>query len=110
MYERFFCVVPLQGKGTLEDPKRPMFAPAPGAAKAGARDGILGFHYQLSDDGKSALVEFVAVHAAAFSQILADPTVKSFVKGKHKKDDIEAAFKKVKKDFSFDNFGTVVLP
>ncbi len=27
LYERIICVVPMVGAGTLDDPKRPMFAP-----------------------------------------------------------------------------------
>jgi len=75
------------------------------AATSRSRTAILGFTYVLSDDGKHALVEFVARDRAAFQQILADPTVKSFVKGKDKREDIEAEFKKYKKDFDFTHFG-----
>jgi len=31
MYERAACVAPMVGAGTLADPKRPMYAPAPAA-------------------------------------------------------------------------------
>src|SRR5689334_15396979 len=63
MYHRVWAVVPLIGSGKPDDPKRPLFTPSPAesAAKAknGDRSGIIGFSMQLSDDGKSALVEFV---------------------------------------------------
>ena len=62
MYERIMVVVPLVGKGTADDPKRPMYAPAPssavptgGATKASTRTGIIAFTHVLSDDGKFAL-------------------------------------------------------
>ncbi len=28
LYERVICIVPMAGRGTYEDPKRPLFAPA----------------------------------------------------------------------------------
>ncbi len=61
----------------------------------------------MSDDGKYALAEFVARDRSAFRQILADssPDVKSFVRGVHKRQEIEAEFKKYKKDFDFSQFG-----
>jgi len=107
LYERCYAVVPLVGKGTLADPKRPLYAPAPGAISPAIRTGILAFTYQTSDDGKYALVEFVARDRSAFKQILADssPDVKSFVKGVHPREEMEAEFKKHKKDFDFDHFG-----
>ncbi len=60
----------------------------------------------VSDDGLLALVEFVAHDRSAFQQILEAPTVKSFLKGKDKREDVEAEFKKHKKDFDFKLFGT----
>jgi hypothetical protein len=109
LYERLYCVLPMNaGKGTWADPKRPMYAPA--QLNPSSRTGIIGYTYVLSDDGQFALVEFVARDAAAFAPILADATVKSFRKGKDKREDIEAEFRKHKKDFSFENFGGVMVP
>jgi hypothetical protein len=109
LYERITAILPIGGSGTFADPVRPMYTPLPSALKAAAisrsRTAILGFTYVLSDDGKHALVEFVARDRAAFQQILADPTVKAFVKGKDKREDVEAEFKKYKKDFDFTHFG-----
>lgn len=105
-YERLLCVMPMVGSGTWDDPKRPQYAPAPSQVGPGNRGGIIAFHHQVSDDGNSALVEFVATDRAALSQILSitDPNVKVFQKGKSKKDDIEKEFKKYKKDFDFNSF------
>ena len=81
-----------------------------------SRTGIIGFTYVLSDDGQFALVEFVARDAKAFDNILADVSlnldinVKAFRKGKDKREDIEAEFRKHKKDFSFEHFGVVGIP
>jgi hypothetical protein len=105
MYERCMAVVPLVGKGTLDDPKRPLYAPLPSALKPGVRTGILGYTHVLSDDGKSALTEFVARDRSAFNAILSDKSIKAFLKGKDKKGDAEAEFKKYKKDFDINKFG-----
>jgi len=105
MYERVLVVVPLVGKGTLADPKRPLYAPMPSAMNPASRTGILGFTHVMSDDGKFALVEFVARDRSAFKDILADTTLKPFIKGVHKREDVLTEFQKYKKDFSFDHFG-----
>jgi hypothetical protein len=105
LYERLLCIVPMTGSGSWTDPKRPLYAPSPAQMNPASRTGIIGFTHVLSDDGQSALVEFVARDAAAFAPILADKGIKSFRKGKDKREDIETEFRKHKKDFSFDHFG-----
>lgn len=107
-YERVLAVVPMIGQGTFDDPKRPMYAPLPSAINPAAPAGILGFTFVASDDGKFALVEIVAKDRSAFQDILADAGVKSFLKGRDKREDAEAEFKKHKKDFNFDLFGVRV--
>jgi hypothetical protein len=127
-YYRVICVVPMVGQGTQDDPKRPMYAPKPSetaaaqstaeraastAKNAGkpvfVRTDILAYTQQPSDDGKFALVEFVAQDPAAFRALLGDRDVKAaFDKGKHKKEDIEKELKKYKHDFTLDNFGAVM--
>src|SRR5258708_3481370 len=104
-YERVWAVVPMVGAGTLADPKRPMYVPRPFALSTASRTGILGYIQLMSDDGKSALVEFVARDRSAFTDILADKTIKAFLKGRDKREDVEAEFKKQKKDFDFTSFG-----
>ena len=110
MYERLVTVVPIIGAGTYADPKRPMYAPLLSQANPLSRKGILAYSYQTSDDGKYALVEFVAQDPAAFKDILADASIKHFQKGKDKPDDIEKELKKYKTDFDFNRFGIVRLP
>jgi len=117
LYERVYCVVPMVGAGTYEDPRRPKYAPTgplhlPQAAPDGAqpngeanlpvRAGILGFSFVVSDDAQFALVEFVAARKNDFKQILTDPSVKSFVKGKTRRLDIETEFRKFKADINLD--------
>jgi hypothetical protein len=108
LHERLYAVVPMTGSGTWADPKRPLYAPSPSQMNPASRTGIIGYTHVLSDDGQFALVEFVARDATAFNRILADTSIKSFRKGKDKREDIEAEFRKHKKDFSFENFGVRV--
>ncbi len=108
MYERVICVVPMVGKGTFDDPRRPMFAPLPG--KEGPRaDGIMAWSFVLSDDGNMAVVEFVARDRSAFKEILSTgrSDVRAFRKGQDQRDDIEQEFRKHRKDFSLDELRTV---
>jgi len=113
-YNRVICVVPMVGKGTPDDPRRPQYAPwpppnsPPSPAQAQSRTTIIAFSHQVSDDGKYALVEFVARDRSAFQAILSDKQIKVFEKGKDKKDDIEKELKKYKKDFNLEKFGLVV--
>ena len=111
-YERIVCVVPLAGSGqSADDPRRPMFAPAPPAAgQPLSRSGIIAFAYQESDDGQFAIVEFVALDRSAFSAILNAnrPDVKVFEKGTARRADIETVLRQYKRDFDLDSFGVRV--
>jgi hypothetical protein len=105
LYHRILAVLPMVGTGTWDDPKRPMFVPPPSQMSTD-RSGILAFQFQLSDDGKFALVELVTANKAAFSPILtaAVPNVKVFEVGKDSRAAIETEFKKYKVNFTFDSF------
>jgi len=119
MYHRVWAVVPMIGAGTNDDPRRPMFVPSPAERRADAasrlnkgngsekRPAILGYSMQLSDDGQTALVEFVGPDPESLRFITesAAPGVKAFERGKAKKEDIEAEFKKHKQAFRLDSFG-----
>jgi hypothetical protein len=107
-YERLMAVVPVMiGAGSADDPKRPMYAPTPAQVQTSmtTRQGILAFTHVMSDDGTLALVEYVARDRSAFQAILADPTVKSFLKGRDKREDMEAEFLLHKANFNFAMFG-----
>jgi len=108
MYERVLAVVPWAGSGTHADPKRAMYTPAPAQMNPASRSGILAFQCMASDDGKLALCEFVAQDRTALMPILADPAVKSFLKGRDKIEDAVAEFKKHKKDFDIKMLGVRV--
>ena len=109
IYHRVWAVVPLIGKGTPDDPRRPMFVSSPAEQKAkfdkSDRSGIIGYSMQLSDDGKSALVEFVGATPSELQFIVNSkvPGVKAFERGKAKKEDIEAEFKKQKAGFTLNS-------
>jgi hypothetical protein len=103
-YERVIAVVPLVGRGTRSDPKRPLYAPAPREINAVSRNGIIGFTYLTSDDGHFALVEFTALTRAGLAPILADKSIQTFLKGKDKRQDIDVVLKRFKKDFDWDKF------
>lgn len=120
-YHRIIAVVPLQGTGATDNPRRPQYAPpvtvaktAPTATTANATPptalptDIIAFTQVPTDDNKFAIVEFVARDRTAFAAILADPTIKSFEKGLVGKGVIEAELRKVKKGFSLDQFGAVM--
>src|SRR5690349_8050322 len=79
-YSRVICIVPLVGTGTsLIDAKRPQYAPLPGVPDP---NGILAFYFEPTDDGKSAVVEFVGRDRSAFKAILADRAITVIEKGR----------------------------
>ena len=104
-YNRVICVVPLVGSGTAADPKRPEYAPWPASQDP---NGIIAFYFVPSDDGKSAVTEFVARNRTALLPILNDKSVTSFEKGRAAKSSIESAMQQYRKDFSLDKYGMVM--
>jgi hypothetical protein len=122
--ERLIAVVPMVGAGRTEaDPIRPKHTPVPLTAQQirDARNAvrpseaelelerkrrIVAFTYVLSDDGKSAIVEFVANDRAAFSSILEDREVRVFekrelVRNAASVDAAKTELQRVKRDFDF---------
>jgi hypothetical protein len=104
-YHRVICVVPITGTGTAADPKRPKYAPWPVSQDP---SGIIAFYSESTDDGKSAIVEFVAQNRAALLTVLNDQTVQAFEKGIATQAAIEAAIQPFRKDFSLEKFGMVM--
>ncbi len=102
-HHRVLCVVPIVGKGTIDDPRRPMFAPARLSPRK--RTGILAFTWEPADDGKNAIVEFVLSDPAALPELAQQARSQKFDKGNSRKEDVENEFRKHKKDFSLDHFG-----
>ena len=112
IYERIVCVVPMIGAGTLDDPKRPLFTPIAGKNSSDlALDPlkkskgfiqppvIVAYHSMPTDDGHSAIVEFVARDRAAFEQIFTNGSVKVFDRQNTKAIDLLKELRKFKKDF-----------
>lgn len=80
-YHRVYVISPLIGTGKPGDPKRPIFVPAPPrpgvkgaaapvAAASPSHSGLLGYQMQLSDDGKTALVEMVFADPISFQAVM----------------------------------------
>ena len=110
-YERFVAIVPMIGAGTPQDPRRPLHTPANEAQlqQHNRRQAkMLAFSYIVSDDGQYALVEFVATDRAAFAELIADPTIKKFEKGRAKREDIEREFRRYRRQFNLSDFGASV--
>jgi hypothetical protein len=108
MYERVLTVGPWVGSGSRADPKRGKYAPTPAQMSPTSRSGIIGFQCIPSDDGLLALCEYAAASRAAFNQILSDRSVKAFLKGRDKVDDIIVEFSKHSKNFDINRFGVRV--
>jgi hypothetical protein len=63
-----------------------------------------------SDDGKFALVEFVARDRAAFREVTAAnrPDVRIFHKGRNSRAEIETEFRRYRRSFSMDQLRTIL--
>jgi hypothetical protein len=116
MYERIYAIVPMIGSGTLADPKRPMFIPAPGQRVAGDRTGIIAFNSVTSDDGTVALVEIITatktdlapIKAQITAQIPLTAGVQLFDRNSTMPSVVQAAFQSMKKNFDITKFRVVV--
>lgn len=113
MYQRIICVVPMIGSGTAKDPKRPLYAPvgppvdaAPkppgrGQWKKQPDTRIIAFQSVPTDDGKAAIVLFVARNYAAFEPILNDSRViAKFERKNIREQDLVVALRKYRKNFN----------
>jgi hypothetical protein len=123
-FHRAYAIVPLIGKGTHDDPSRPMFVPAEGLAArnqpsivernqpgfAKPRTGIVAFTAIPTDDGRAMIVEYVSMDRAGLREILESraPGVQVFEAGRDSRGAIEAVFKARRKDFDFLRFQTKV--
>src|SRR5213080_3791915 len=78
-YVRVIGVVPIAGKGTADDPRRPQYASWPPSQDP---NGIVAFFFQPSDDGKFAVVEFVGRTRSAFQALFNDKSIQLFEESK----------------------------
>ncbi len=128
LHERVYLIVPMTGAGTYLDPRRPALLPSPPEAAAldsarvsvggegtTRRSGILGYGYQVSDDGSTALVEVALSDRAAIAALLQSTAaralgqqLRSFTKGAGNRAEMLAEFRKLKKDFDPETLKVVV--
>ena len=105
VYPRLICIVPMIGSGTMQDPRRPLLSPNPqDSVVAGAQlnesSRIIAFQSVPTDDGKAAVVMFVARSYAAFLPILQDARViRNFERNRWSEDDLIRELRKYKKNF-----------
>jgi hypothetical protein len=68
------------------------------------RAGIIAWGFQVTDDGKMAIVHLVSPDRRAFARILADqrPEIRVFELGKDSRAAIELEMRKYKQDFDLD--------
>lgn len=107
LYERVIAIVPMVGAGTYADPRRPLHAPVLGRGVADRGDGIVGFSYQVSDDGRLAVMELAARDRSAFQALLNDrrPEVRVFERGKSRREEVEAEVRRHIRNFDLTQFG-----
>jgi hypothetical protein len=101
-YFRLICLVHLTGSGKKGDAVRPEYVPV----EPPNRNGIIAWSSQLTDNGKMAIVQYVAVDHSAFNAILADKRseLRVFEVGKTPPAAIEGALRQFKHDFSLASF------
>lgn len=110
LYERIYAVVPMVGAGTYDDPRRPMFVVTDkNRWRNRIAPQIIGYSYQVSDDGRLALVEFVARDPKALEPILSSrlANIRVFRKTKVQRQLVEQEFRKHKRDFDWNKFGVL---
>lgn len=89
-------VVPLEGRGTGDDPVRPALRVPAG----------VGWRWIPSDDGRLAIVEVTAPSARMLAPLRGDsrPGVQVFERGRNSREDVEREIRKIRKDFSLERF------
>jgi hypothetical protein len=96
---RTLLTVPVTGRGTWDDPKRPAFVKEAGVA----------FQFTLSDDGTMAIVEASPRTLAELRRltdlVAKEPRAKLFLSGKDNGADVLNECKRLKKDFDPEVFG-----
>ena len=100
-YHRVIALVHLTGSGRGGDIIRPEYV---SNSRAVGRSGILGWSVMPTDDGKMAIVQYVAADRAAFRPLFADkrPGVRVFEIGRSSRVAIETEMRKYRRDFDLD--------
>ena len=97
-HERIIAIVPMVGAGTVKNPKHPLFSD---------QDGLTGFTAEISDDGRFALVEFVAKESK-FLTAIANSGERQERKDSPNKDALLEEFKRYKRNFKPERFGLTI--
>ena len=105
---RAICIFPVNPNSRqTANPFLPDYLPTPDDPD---QKGILAYYQEISDDGKWALAEVVAVDRKSLQSVLNDtrPGVWVIEKGKLPKAAVLVELIKLKKNIDIDNFGAVV--
>ena len=94
-HERIIAIVPMVGAGTA---KNPLYSDL---------EGLTGFTAEISDDGRFALVEFVAKESKSFIP-LANSGHRQERKDSPNKDAILEEFQRYKRNFQPERFGLAI--
>ena len=97
-HERIIAIVPMVGAGTAKNPKHPLYSDL---------EGLTGFTAEISDDGRFALVEFVAKESK-FLIPLANSGQRQERKDSHNKDAVLEELKLYKRNFKPERFGLAI--
>ena len=97
-HERITTILPMVGAGTLKSPKHPLYSDL---------DGITGFTAEISDDGRFALVEFVAKESKHLTTIV-NSGQRQERKDSPNKDAVLEEFKRYKRNFKPERFGLAI--
>ena len=97
-HERIIAIVPMVGAGTARNPKHPLCSDL---------EGLTGFTAEISDDGRFALVEFVAKESK-FLTPLANSGQRQARKDSPNKDAVLEEFKRYKRNFKPERFGLAI--
>ena len=97
-HERIIAIVPMVGAGTIKNPKHPLYSDL---------EGLTGFTAEISDDGRFALVEFVAKESK-FLTPLANSGQRQERKDSPNKDAVLEEFKRYKRNFKPERFGLAI--
>ena len=94
-HERIIAIVPMVGAGTAKNPLKSDL------------EGLTGFTAEISDDGRFALVEFVAKESKSFIP-LANSGHRQERKDSPNKDAVLEEFKRYKRNFKPERFGLAI--
>ena len=97
-HERIIAIVPMVDAGTAKNPKHPLYSDLAG---------LIGFTAEISDDGRYALVEFVAKESKSFIP-LANSGHRQGRKDSPNKDAILEEFQRYKRNFQPERFGLAI--